>query len=214
MRLPFDPAANAAKRELSDLDRARIDARLARFNTAFEFAQAGLVVGEDVRKVTQLYEQLSAQAGSRGEAFPAMESWLQQRAQERLAQGYLPTMPVARAAQPFQLAMSEAASLIDSGRAAAATAAGEGEVAAPPAAGRDLGPAPAAVEGLLGQLALGQQGWTEAASDASATPAAAASAPANATTTTAALVATAAARLGAVDAEIEPFARHREGDPG
>jgi hypothetical protein len=92
---PQAPAAGA-KQELSDADRARIDARLARFGVAEEFAQAGLVVGEDYRKVSQLYEQLSAQAGSRGEAMPAMDVWLRQRAQERLAQGYLPTIPDGR----------------------------------------------------------------------------------------------------------------------
>ena len=107
MRLSPEPPAAGAKRELTDADRARIDARMARFGVAQEFAQAGLVVGEDYRKVAQLYEQLSAQAGSRGEALPAMDVWLQQRAQERLAQGYLPTLPEGGAVQPFEAAMNE-----------------------------------------------------------------------------------------------------------
>ena len=157
MRLSPEPPAAGAKRELTDADRARIDARMARFGVAQEFAQAGLVVGEDYRKVAQLYEQLSAQAGSRGEALPAMDVWLQQRAQERLAQGYLPTLPEGGAVQPFEAAMNEAAGLAAGGRGAAATDLPGRSMSA--AAGLPADPArgPAAVEGLLGQLGLGQQ---------------------------------------------------------
>lgn len=152
MRLPLEPSSNTAKRELSDADRARIDARMARFGVAQEFAEAGLIIGEDYRKVTQLYEQLSAQARDRGESLPAIDVWLQQRAQERLGQGYRPTIPERRVAQPFEAAMSEAA-----GVARAPTAAAAGERGEPSAnASRPL-PGPADVEGLLGQLALGQQ---------------------------------------------------------
>ena len=161
MRLSPEPPAAGAKRELTDADRARIDARMARFGVAQEFAQAGLIVGEDYRKVAQLYEQLSAQAGSRGEAMPAMDVWLQQRAQERLAQGYLPTLPDGGGVQSFAVAMNEAAGLAAGSRGAAATDVPERSMPAAADSPADPSRGPAVVEGLLGQLALGQQGRVE-----------------------------------------------------
>lgn len=160
MRISPEPTAAGLQRELTDADRARIDARMARFGVAQEFAEAGMIIGEDYRKVSQLYEQLSAQARDRGETLPSMDVWLQQRAQERLAQGYRPTIPAGLATRPFAAVMSETAVPVAGTKSAAAAERAE---AAPVAHSEPAAAAPpAGVDGLLAHLALGQKARIDA----------------------------------------------------